>query len=94
MKLIAQSLLSGIFLTIVILVLVFIVDVSNGGNDAGISLFVRTLFAWVFFWSFIFLESREASSNLDLLIAVLSNTVLYSVLSCICLRRTTKKRLS
>lgn len=92
MKLIIQSLVSGVFITIVVFLIVFIVDVGFGpGSDSGIELLKRTPFAWVFLWSKIFFNN-PLGSNDELLTAIFTNIALYSILSFIFFWQFSKRR--
>ncbi len=78
------ALLIGFLMNPVLLIAVFLAD-AHGGNiaDSGAkgTLLERTSFAYIYFWSSVVVPDDSRYFEVELLLAVISNTILYTILS-------------
>ena len=78
------ALLIGFLMNPVLLIAVFLAD-AHGGNiaDSGAkgTLLERTSFAYIYFWSSVVVPDDPRYFEVELLLAVISNTILYTILS-------------
>jgi hypothetical protein len=71
----------GLLMNPILLVIVYLVD-SPTSNEwlQGKALLERTPFSYTYFWSSVFLPGNPPNFSVAMLAAIISNTILYSVL--------------
>jgi hypothetical protein len=79
--------LIGILMNPILFTIVLYVDSAPSNMWLNKPLLERTPFAYIFYWSSVFLPGNPPNLELELLLAIISNTILYFTLSYILLNR-------
>jgi hypothetical protein len=75
------ALLIGILMNPILFTIVLFVDSPSSNEWLNKPLLERTPFAYIYFWSSVFLPGNPPDLGVELALAVISNTILYFLLS-------------